>query len=127
VKGELDKYGMEIVLQPAQSPDLNVLDLGFFNSIQSLQQRNRCTGIDELVENTKKAFEEEPWEVLDRVFQTLQGCMHCILEREGGNNFKIPHMKKEMKDQMVANLVCDLELLKKCERMVNNIGNPNFP
>ena len=111
------------MLQPPNSPDLNVLDLGFFNSIQSLQQRERCTSIDGLVENTKKVFEEEPWEVLDRVFVTLQGCMHCILERESGNNYNIPHMKK---DQMVENLVCDLDFLKKCERMVNNIGNPNF-
>ena len=35
--------------QPPNSPDFNILDLGFFNSIQSLQQQKRMTDIDELI------------------------------------------------------------------------------
>lgn len=38
--GREDGWRIIIDCQPAQSPDLNVLDLGYFNSIQSLQ--NRC-------------------------------------------------------------------------------------
>lgn len=35
--------------QPPNSPDLNVLDLGFFSSIQALQHRESPNSIDELV------------------------------------------------------------------------------
>ncbi|KAL1554912.1 hypothetical protein AAHA92_15416 [Salvia divinorum] len=32
---------------------------------------------------------------LNRVFLTLQGCLTQVLEVRGGNNYKIPHMKKD--------------------------------
>ena len=45
------QLGREVVLinQPPQSPDLNILDLGYFNSIQSLQQKDASNTYPELV------------------------------------------------------------------------------
>ena len=40
---------IKITKKPSNSPDLNVLDLGYFNSIQSLQKKNKMTTIDKLV------------------------------------------------------------------------------
>ena len=34
-----DGFDIRLMCQPANSPDLNVLDLGFFNGIQSLQEK----------------------------------------------------------------------------------------
>ena len=34
---------VELVCEPPQSPDLNVLELGYFAAIQSLQQQKRAT------------------------------------------------------------------------------------
>ena len=35
--GKSDGWKIQMMNQPPNSPDLNVLDLGFFNAIQSLQ------------------------------------------------------------------------------------------
>ena len=49
---------LDIRNQPANSPDLNVLDLGFFNSLQSLQLKHHTKTTEELVEIMEKVFAE---------------------------------------------------------------------
>ena len=44
-----DKLDISLTCQPPNSPDFNVLDLGFFNAIQSLQHQNHPKSIDDLV------------------------------------------------------------------------------
>jgi hypothetical protein len=50
--------GLDIRLmnQPANSPDMNVLDLGFFNSLQSLASTTNSSDMDELIANVEKAY-----------------------------------------------------------------------
>ncbi|KAH9150998.1 hypothetical protein AeRB84_006286 [Aphanomyces euteiches] len=48
--------------QPPNSPDTNILDLGFFAAIQSLQYRTSARSIDQLVANTMNAFINYPHE-----------------------------------------------------------------
>ncbi|ETV97361.1 hypothetical protein H310_09696 [Aphanomyces invadans] len=83
--------------QPANSPDLNILDLGFFNSIQSLQHKMTAFTVDELIGNVKKAFTDIPAESLENVFYTLQSVMECILETDGSNKYKLKHIGKAAK------------------------------
>lgn len=52
--------------------DMNVLDLGFFRAIQSLQHQEAPATIDELVSAVEKSFEELSSTSLDHVFLTLQ-------------------------------------------------------
>ncbi|XP_021733401.1 uncharacterized protein LOC110700202 [Chenopodium quinoa] len=59
-------FNIQIVFQPTQSLDLNVLDLGLFRSIQSLQYQSFPSNLDEIVEKA-----------------------------QGGNKYKIPHMNKK--------------------------------
>ena len=42
----VSNYNLNIIIkkQPPKSPDLNVLDLGYFTSIQSLQQKEKIGG-----------------------------------------------------------------------------------
>jgi hypothetical protein len=42
-------FDIRLVCQPANSPDLIVLDLGFFNTIQSIQYKTTSRTIEELV------------------------------------------------------------------------------
>lgn len=42
--------------QPPNSPDLNVLDLGFFRAIQSLKYKEASKTIDELVSGVGKGL-----------------------------------------------------------------------
>ena len=83
--------------QPANSPDFNVLDLGFFNSIQSLHYKSDPKDIDELVANVHKAFNKVSKETLDNTFMSLQLCMELSLERAGNNTYKLGHQHKKKK------------------------------
>ena len=76
---------------PPNSPDLNVLDLGFFNSIQTLQHEKAATNIDELVAAVEEAYWEQDPETVNNIFLTQQKVMECVMKSEGKNNYKLPH------------------------------------
>ncbi|XP_059654904.1 uncharacterized protein LOC132301684 [Cornus florida] len=67
-----DGFDIRLSFQPPNSPDLNVLDLGFFRAIQSLQYQQAPKTVDELVDAVEKAFNELPTEALNHIFRTLQ-------------------------------------------------------
>lgn len=89
--------GLNIVFdnQPARSPDFNILDLGFFNAIQALQNRKKAFKIDSLVIAVEEAFAELEGQTIDKCFMTLQSVMHESLQCLGGNDYQIPHLKKD--------------------------------
>ncbi|KAH9094946.1 hypothetical protein LEN26_018040 [Aphanomyces euteiches] len=90
-----DGWNVALKNQPANSPDFNVLDLGFFNSIQSLQYQSTPSNIDELIDAVNDAFSQLSHETLAKTFLTLQKVMELSMEVGGGNNFKLPHMYKD--------------------------------
>ncbi|KAM3288111.1 hypothetical protein P3S67_021541 [Capsicum chacoense] len=53
-----DGFEIRLCFQPSSSPDLNVLDLGFFRAIQSLQYQKSPKNTDELVEAVERSFNE---------------------------------------------------------------------
>ncbi|CAM9632772.1 unnamed protein product [Discosporangium mesarthrocarpum] len=81
--------------QPADSPDLNVNDLGFFHSIQQLKEDVEVSSPEDLVEATMEAFDIYPRETLERVWQGLFAVLGEVLGSKGGNNYKLPHLGKE--------------------------------
>lgn len=108
--------GWDIVLrnQPPNSPDLNVLDLGFFNAIQSLQQEACATTVAELVDTVHEAFDMLSSTKLTDTFITLQAVMREIMRHKGGNNYKLPHLKKQTmrrKGQEIVWVHCDEDTL----------------
>ncbi|XP_021760588.1 uncharacterized protein LOC110725415 [Chenopodium quinoa] len=88
-------FNIQLVFQPPQSPDLNVLDLGLFRSIQSLQYQPFPSNLDELVDKVIESYDTFKPEVNKYIWITLQKCMIMILQAEGGNKYKIPHMNKK--------------------------------
>ena len=89
--GQLDAT---LYTQSPNSPDTNICDLGFFRAIQSA---SLIVGSNEkaLIDAVTKAFNEYPKEKLNRTWLTLQSCFNMIIEEDGGNDYKIPHMNKE--------------------------------
>ncbi|KAF0709304.1 Aste57867_5993 [Aphanomyces stellatus] len=87
--------GIAMVNQPPNSPDYNVLDLGFFNSIQSLQHQKSNINIDELISAVETSFYELPVETLSKTFITLQKVMELSMEVHRSNNYKLPHLQKD--------------------------------
>lgn len=54
--------------QPPKSPDLNILDLGFFSAIQSLQHRTCPNGIEDIVHAVEDSFDEFPTKKVNYIF-----------------------------------------------------------
>ena len=95
-KEAVDEIGLNLTVftQSPNSPDTNILDLGFFRAIQSLN--DDCpANEEELIKSVEKAYSEYPMRKLNYVWLTLQSCLNMIIENDGGNDYKIPHMGKE--------------------------------
>nr|XP_043626076.1 uncharacterized protein LOC122597563 [Erigeron canadensis] len=109
-----DGFDIRLCFQPPNSPDLNVLDLGFFRAIQSLQEQEVLGSIDELVSAVKTSFERMPSNELNNVFLTLQTCMKEIMKVRGGNNYQTPHIGKgklERQGKLPLTIECDGNLI----------------
>ena len=69
-------WNIQVKRQPPNSPDMNLLDLGFFNSIQSIQNKKTVRTLDELIAEVLKAFNhEQNKKNLNKVFLSLQQAM----------------------------------------------------
>lgn len=122
----VEETGLDIQLihQPANSPDMNILDLGFFSSIQSLTDKESPRTIEELIRDVEKEYNN--YEVLNvkKVFLTLQGCMIETMKCGGGNKYSIPHMKKDHLERLgilPSRLSCDLSLVQSAREI---LGDP---
>ena len=62
---------VQLVCQPPNSPDMNILDLGYFNDIQSLQHQAAPRNIDELVSAVHQSVDGLHWSKLNDIFLTL--------------------------------------------------------
>ena len=95
-KEAVQQIGLNLTIftQAPNSPDTNILDLGFFRAIQLFN--DACPdNEEELIKSVEKAYGEYPWCKLNFVWLTLQSCLNKIIEHDGGNDYKIPHMGKE--------------------------------
>ena len=99
-KEVVDEIGLNLTMftQSLNSPDTNILDLGFFRAIQSFND-NCPANEEELIKSVEKAYGEYPYRKLNHVWLTLQSCLNIIIENDGGNDYKIPHMGKESLDR----------------------------
>ncbi|KAK9011292.1 hypothetical protein V6N11_044144 [Hibiscus sabdariffa] len=111
----VDDFNFHMFFQPPNSPDLNVLDLGYFRAIQTLQHQESPTTIDELVNALEKSFDELAPESLNNVFLSFQSCMIEIMKIKGGNNYRLPHMSKqrlERNGELPIQLHCDQDIVQ---------------
>ncbi|KAM3221949.1 hypothetical protein P3L10_021219 [Capsicum annuum] len=90
-----DGFDIRLMCQSPNSPDLNVLDLGFFRSIQSLQHKESLKSIDDRVTAVIKSYEYFSTEKSNYVFLTLQSCMMEIMKVKGLPDYKIQHLSKD--------------------------------
>ena len=110
---QADGWDIRPTCQPPNSPDLNVLDLGFFAAIQALFEKGTPNNIDGIVAKVNQAYQEYPVQRANRIFLTQQGCMMEIMKHNGGQHYNIPHMKKktlELQGCLPTTLSCPLQL-----------------
>eukprot|EP00977_Amphora_coffeiformis_P010639 scaffold2509_cov169-Amphora_coffeaeformis.AAC.7 len=87
----------KLVEQPARSPDTNILDLGFFASLQAATWRlKRAKTIDGLIKNVMHAWNDYDPAILNRIWLSHQSVCDEIIKSNGSNDFTLPHTKKEV-------------------------------
>ena len=95
-----DGFHITLANQPANSPDLNINDLGFFRIIQGLQHEKAPKTVCELVDAVNKAYEQVTHSTLNYVWLSLMSCMTEILKNDGNNNYKLPHIGKRKLERL---------------------------
>jgi hypothetical protein len=110
---QADGWDIRLVCQPANSPDLNILDLGFFAALQSLFHKLFPGSIVEIVSKVFQAYDQYPAERTNRIFLTLQCCMREILKLKGSQHYKVPHMRK-----LVLQKLGILPIRLDCDRVI---------
>ena len=89
---------IEIVQQPAQSPDFNLCDLAFFRALSvAVRKRRRATtrgpkrfDVEQLVDDVYEAFKEYPPDQIEKMWRHKSYVMGAVLEtkpKKGGSNY----------------------------------------
>ena len=81
--------------QAANSPDINLLDLGLFRVNQSFNDavwKNE----EELIQAVSTGYESYLWNKINCIWLTLQCCFNQIIKNNRDNDSNIDHMSKEM-------------------------------
>jgi hypothetical protein len=118
-------FDIKLTCQPPNSPDLNILDLGFFNAIQSLQHKVSAKSVGDLVKAVEYSFDAFSTIQSDKIFITLQSCMVEIMKIKGSNRYKTPHMKKDSmynQGELPSQLSCDPSLIQEVTQYLENLN-----
>ena len=84
--------------QAVNSPDVNLLDLGFFRAIQSFNNA-APKNEEELIQSVQHAYTNYPRKRLNRTWLTLQSVFNQIILCNGDNDYNIEHLSKEKLEQ----------------------------
>ena len=95
----LQELGMQnkvlLYSQPANSPDTNINDLGFFRALQSLYERRAPKDVNELIEYVQETYNDYSYAKINKIWLSLMAVYNKILEHHGDNNFQLPHLGKD--------------------------------
>lgn len=106
----------------AHSPDFNVLDLGFFLFIQSLQYKASPRNIRELFDAATAAYNTFDSRKRYDTFHTLHKYMELSMKESGGNQYKLPHLSKARRQncgEAVDEVVCQRAIYNIARNLAN--------
>ena len=83
----------KLYTQTPNSPDINLLDLGFFRAIQSFNDASPKNEA-ELIQLVQDAYENYLQHKLNRTWLTLQSCFNQIILHNGDSDYSIEHISK---------------------------------
>ena len=104
----------EFIPQPPKSPDLNVLDLGIWNAVQSIVKEvqllpgnyiQRDKMVVEVMKKWNKKCDQSS--MIADIFDTLTKVRKTVVEFNGGNMFEIPHWRNKNDETVLLKLNCD--------------------
>ncbi|XP_024311824.1 uncharacterized protein LOC112269380 [Brachypodium distachyon] len=89
-------WDIRMVFQPPNSPDTNILDLGWFASIQAMFHRKMPKTLHEIVQKVQESLAQYPHQKLNRIWLSHQACMREIIKHKGSIHFALPHMRDKV-------------------------------
>ena len=110
--------------QAANSPDVNLLDLGFFQAIQSFNDM-APKNEEELIQSVQAAYTNYPRKRLNRMWLTLHSVFNQIILCNGDNDYNIKHLSKE-KLERTGQLSNVLDVVDEASAF-DEISIPNTP
>ena len=118
--------GLTFILtqQPPNSLDCNILNLGFFRSIQSLMHKKMPKNMTELITSVEDAFGELHPKTLTNVWISLQHHLNEILKVKGSNDYIQPHIGKKVQEDN-GRLRIQVRIPTQCVREAVAFLNPN--
>jgi hypothetical protein len=81
--------------QPANSPDCNINDLGFFRALQALYQKSTPGNVNKIIAHVQQAYEAYDYRKINRIWLSLHCCLNDIIKHHGNNDYKLVHMQKD--------------------------------
>ena len=90
-------YDIELFTQLPNSPDLNILDLGFFAALEKeCQKKTKAKDeMDVICETEQEYWDFDPVIISNKVWITHMQVMNKILKCDGQNTYELPHMGKD--------------------------------
>ena len=110
--------------QAANSPDVNLLDLGFFRAIQSFNDA-APKNEEELIQSVQDAYANYPRKRLNQTWLTLHSVFNQIILCNRDNNYDIKHLSKE-KLERTGQLPNVLDVVDEASAF-DEISIPNSP
>ena len=91
--GSGEGWTMKFITQSSQSPDVNINDLGFFNSLNSRVREIQAytTEREEMMQIVQLCFNEYPMDKLDGIWGCLFNNFRSIMACDGGNQYPKAH------------------------------------
>jgi len=86
---------ISLYTQPANSPDLNICDLGLFNAMQQAYWDESPKNAVEIIECVERTYRNYDPKKINFIFLTLLSIYNEVIEGHGDNHYIIPHMGKE--------------------------------
>ncbi len=116
------RWNIKMTNQPANSPDFNVLDLGFFRDVRFLQYEHGSRTVQELINAYNAEFDAYEPRNIDSNVTCLQKCMECSPLKQGRNRYKQPHAEKfkhRNNGDSMANIVCVSAIYNLAQNIAN--------
>jgi hypothetical protein len=128
--GTGEGWTVKIITQPAQSPDLNCNDLGFFHSLKTKVQEENChvSDRDEMIKLVEEQFKSYKAETLDGIWACFFNNCRSILRLDGGNQYKSVHnqgLKRAKMTGTKVDLNVDENLVAACKNKFYGLRRPN--
>ena len=108
----------------ANSPDVNLLDLGFFRAIQSFNN-SAPKNEEELIQVVSVLYESYPQNKINHTWLTLQCCFNQIIVHNGDNDYNIVHISKE-KLECIGWLLDVMDVVEDVTQLFNTNNSTNY-